>query len=228
MIAAYPVIDFTSMDYETARVNMIEQQIRPWNVLAIRTLNALGEVRREDFVPAGYRHLSFVDTRIPLGDNQVMLEPKVSARMIEALEVEPDHRVLEVGAGSGYTAALMASLGAQVTSLEIRPQLCEQAKRNLAMAAIDNVALHCADFFNFCETQNAREPFDRVLVTGSVPLVGADFLNRIDAHGKIVAIEGNDPAMQVVIIQGNGQKTSLFETIAPRLENIHEQTLFDF
>ena len=216
------------MDYETARNNMIEQQIRPWNVLAIRTLNALGEVRREDFVPDSYRHLSFVDTRIPLGDNQVMLEPKISARMIEALELEPGHRVLEVGTGSGYTAALMASLGAQVTSIEIHPQLSEQAKRNLAMAGIDNVALHCADCFRFCENQAVQEPFDRVLVTGSVPLIGAVFLNMIHARGRIVGIEGNDPAMQVVIIQGNGQKTSLFETSIPRLENVHEQAAFDF
>ncbi len=216
------------MDYETARNNMIEQQIRPWNVLATRTLNALGEVRREDFVPGGYRHLSFVDTRIPLGNNQVMLEPKISARMIEALELEPGHRVLEIGAGTGYTAALMATLGAQVTSIEIRPQLSEQAKRNLAMAGIDNVALHCADCFHFCETKAVREPFDRVLVTGSVPLIDAVFLNMIDARGRIVGIEGNDPAMQAVIIRGSGQKTSLFETSAPRLENVHEQATFDF
>ena len=216
------------MDYETARINMIEQQIRPWNVLATRTLNALGEIRREDFVPGSYRHLSFVDTRIPLGENQVMLEPKISARMIEALELEPGHRVLEVGTGSGYTAALMASLGAEMTSIEIRPQLSEQAKRNLAMAGIDNVALYCADCFRFCENQAVQEPFDRVLVTGSVPLIGTVFLNMIHARGRIVGIEGNDPAMQVVIIQGNGQKTSLFETSVPRLENVHEPAIFDF
>ncbi len=224
----HPIIASTAMDYEKARINMIEQQIRPWNVLATRTLNALGEIRREDFVPDRYRRLSFVDTRIPLGDDQVMLEPKVSARMIEALELEPEHRVLEIGTGSGYTAALMASLGAEVTSLEIRPQLSGQAKRNLAMAGIENVALHCADCFRFCETRNAGEPFDRVLVTGSVPLIGSIFLDRIHARGRLVGIEGNDPAMQVVMIQGNGQKTSLFETSVPRLENVHEQAIFDF
>ncbi len=216
------------MDYETARINMIEQQIRPWNVLATRTLNALGEVRREDFVPDSYRHLSFVDTCIPLGDNQVMLEPKVSARMIEALQLAPDHRVLEIGTGSGYTAALMASLGAQVTSIEINPQLSDQAKRNLGMAGIDNVELHCADCFRFCETLDGGETFDRVLITGSVPRIDPVFLNRIDSRGRLVGIEGNDPAMQVVMIQGNGQKTSLFETSTPRLENVHEQALFDF
>ncbi len=216
------------MDYETARVNMIEQQIRPWNVLATRTLDALGAVRREDFVPERYRHLSFVDTRIPLGDNQVMLEPKVSARMIEALRLEPEHRVLEVGTGSGYTAALMASLGAQVTSIEIHPQLSGQAKRNLAMAGLDNVELHCADCFHFCEDQALREPFDRVLVTGSVPLIGSVFLNRIHRHGRLVGIEGNAPAMQVVMVRGSGQKTPLFETSVPRLENVHEQITFDF
>ena len=220
-------ISRTVMDYEAARVNMIEQQIRPWNVLQKRTLDALGEVRREDFVPADYRHLSFADMRILLGDNQVMLEPKVDARMIEALELGPDHHVLEVGTGSGYTAALMARLGARVTSLEIRPQLCEQAKRNLAMAGIEQVTTHCADFFSFYE-RAAREPFDRLLVTGSVPALGAVFLNKIHACGKIVGIEGNDPAMQAIIIQGDGRKISLFETSVPRLENVHEQTIFDF
>ena len=217
-----------AMDYETARINMIEQQIRPWNVLATRTLNALGEVRREDFVPGSYQYLSFVDTRIPLGDNQVMLEPKISARMIEALELEPGHRVLEVGAGSGYTAALMASLGAQVTSIEIRPQLSEQAKRNLAMAGIDQVTVQCADCFSYCDTRSARGPFDRMLVTGSVPEIGDIFLAMIHARGRIVGIEGNNPAMQAVSIRANGQRTTLFETSVPRLENVHEQATFDF
>ena len=216
------------MDYETARINMIEQQIRPWNVLETRTLNALSEIRREDFVASRYHHLAFVDTWIPLGDNQVMLEPKVSARMIEALELEPGHRVLEIGAGSGYTSALMASLGAQVISIEIRPQFSEQAKRNLAMAGIDNVTVQCADGFSFCENQSAPEPFDRMLVTGSVPRIGEVFLNMIHAHGRIVGIEGNDPAMQAVTVRATGQRTSLFETSVPRLDNVHEQAVFDF
>ena len=172
------------MDYETARINMIEQQIRPCNVLETRTLNALSEIRREDFVTSRYHHLAFVDTWIPLGDNQVMLEPKVSARMIEALELEPGHRVLEIGAGSGYTAALMASLGAQVTSIEIRSQLSEQAKRNLAMAGIDNVTVQCADGFSYCENQSASEPFDRMLVTGSVPRIGEVFPEYDSCPGK--------------------------------------------
>lgn len=217
------------MDYETARINMIEQQIRPWNVLQMRTLNALGRVRREDFVPKDYSHLAFVDIQIPLGHNQVMLEPKISARMIEALELQPDHRVLEIGTGSGYTTALMASLCKHVTSIEIHRELYEQAKLNLAMAAIDNISLQCADCFSFCENQLSQDkPFDRVIVTGSVPEIGTVFLNVIDDHGKIVGIEGYNPAMQAIILQKNGWKSSLFETSVPRLENIHEKPSFDF
>ena len=133
------------MDYEMVRANMIEQQIRPWNVLAMQTLNALSLVRREDFVPAEYRELAFADVQIPLGNGEAMLEPKLSARMMESLQLEENDKVLDIGTGSGYLGALMASICAHVTSVEIDPRLLAQAQRNLAMAAITNVTLEVGD-----------------------------------------------------------------------------------
>ena len=129
------------MDFEAARANMIDQQIRPWNVLDLQTLNALESVRREDFVPKDYRNLAFADVKIPLGDGEVMLEPKVSARMMESLQLSTNDRVLEVGTGTGYLTAVLSQVCAHVTSVEINPALLEQARRNLGMAGLENVAL---------------------------------------------------------------------------------------
>ena len=224
------------MDPETARNNMIEQQIRSWNVLEMQTLNALGEIRREDFVPEQYRELAFADVQIPLGEGDVMLEPKVSARMVESLGLEPGHRILEIGTGSGYVTALLALLGAHVTSLDIRRDLSEQAGRNLAMAAIDNVELVVGDCFQWCK-DNAPGPatgddggsgFDRMLVTGSCPELDDSLCSMIKPAGKLVAIVGHDPAMQVVVRDGQGVTNSVFETSAPRLRNIVETPVFNF
>ena len=164
-------VDFNSMDLETARTNMIEQQIRCWNVLEMQTLKALGEIRREDFVPDSHIELAFADVQIPLGKGEVMLEPKVSARHVENLSLSPSHRVLEIGTGTGYVTALLATLCKHVTTLEIDADLSGQAGRNLAMAAITNVELIVGDCFAWChnnaqgndktENQSASE-FDRL------------------------------------------------------------------
>ncbi len=250
------------MDYETARTNMIEQQIRPWNVLQMQTLNALGQVRREDFVPAQYKSLSFADVAIPVGGasdddaDKVMLEPKVAARMIESMQLQPTHRILEIGTGTGYLTALLATICEHVTSIEIDSQLTRQAAVNLAMAGISNVQLIEGDCFAFCHApnqyvdqytdQNANEngwKFDRVLITGSVPEIGNTFLNMINAEGCVVGIEGYNPAMQVVIYRATAadeaehrsahkpeqcRRQSLFETSAPRLLNVDEKPSFIF
>lgn len=224
------------MDLETARNNMIEQQIRAWNVLEMQTLNALGEIRREDFVPEQYRDLAFADVQIPLGEGDVMLEPKVSARMVESLGLEPGHRVLEIGTGSGYVTALLALLSAHVTSLDIRADLSGQAGRNLAMAAIDNVELVVGDCFQWCKDNvpgptgedNGDPGFDRMLVTGSCPELDDSLCRMIKPDGKLVAIVGHDPAMQVVVRDGGGETTSLFETSAPRLHNVVDTPVFNF
>jgi protein-L-isoaspartate(D-aspartate) O-methyltransferase len=217
------------MDYETARTNMIEQQIRPWNVLAMQTLRALGEVRREDFVPDQYKDLSFADVQIPIGEGEVMLEPKVGARMIEAMAVTPDHNTLVIGTGTGYLVALLATMCKQVTGIEIDPTLSSQAKMNLAMAGIENVELVQGDCFDFCrEPANQESKFDSVLITGSVPVIDRTFEDMVHGDGLVVGIQGFDPAMQVVVCGPGGSRKSLFETSVPRLRNVVDIPAFTF
>lgn len=217
------------MDFETARSNMIEQQIRPWNVLAMQTLNALAAIRREDFVPQAHRSMAFTDTQISIGNGEVMLEPKLSARMAEALDLQPQQRILEIGTGTGYLTALLSLMCEHVTSVEIDPDLSTKAGMALAMASIDNVTLVSSDCFEFCKHPgDFGSQFDAMIITGSVPQLDDVFLNMIKPEGRIVAITGYDPAMQVVIHHGNGTLQSLFETSVPRLRNIEEQASFVF
>ncbi|NKB63078.1 MAG: methyltransferase domain-containing protein [Gammaproteobacteria bacterium] len=217
------------MDYEIARANMIEQQIRPWNVLAIQTLNALGEIRREDFVPKDYQELAFADIQIPLANGEVMLEPKLSARMLESLSLEKSHRVLEIGMGTGYLTALLATVSGHVTSVEIDPQLHQQAKLNLAMAGIENIELVLDDCHNFC---HQGYQYDAVLISGSMPVIPPFFLDQIPEGALLVGIEGNDPAMQVVRYTKSSSlslsKVSLLETSVRRLRNVDETPEFQF
>lgn len=216
------------MDYETARTNMIEQQIRPWNVLEMQTLNALGAIRREDFVPATQRDLAFADVQIPLGNGEVMLEPKVSARLTESLHLSKTDRVLEIGTGTGYLTALLAKIAHHVTSVEIDPDLKAQAERNLGMSGISNIDLVLGDAHD-----GWGEPasFDAVLVSGSLAKVPETILQSLKDNGRLVGIEGHAPAMQAVLfINSSGKivRTSLFETWAPRLKNAEDRKEFEF
>ena len=226
------------MDSETARFNMIEQQIRPWNVLEMKTLNALAEVRREDFVPQAFAHLAFVDTQIPLGDDEVMLEPKICGRMVEALDINPEHTILEIGTGSGYITALMALLGNHVTSVELDPGLSAQASRNLGIAGIENITLACMDCFDYCRNEgsddegrndgSAERKFDRLLINGSLPDISPLFLNMLKENGVAAGFAGHEPAIQAVVMGENGSVKSLFETSVPRLKNVVESVAFQF
>lgn len=215
---------------------MIEQQIRPWQVLETQTLDALRRLRREHFVPAQYRHLAFADVQIPLtagaagaaGTGEVMLEPKVGARMVEALHLGRGDRVLEIGAGSGYLVALLASLGAHVTAVEIDPQLLTLAQRNLAMAAIDNITLQSGDAH-----AGWGEPgqFDAILISGSLPVITEAWPAALADGGRLVGIEGHAPAMTAVQLVKNGGRVlrqTLFETVVPRLRNVSEPDSFQF
>jgi protein-L-isoaspartate(D-aspartate) O-methyltransferase len=216
------------MNNEIARANMIEQQIRPWNVLEMQTLTALNQVRREDFVPAEYQHLAFADVQVPMGNGEVMLEPKVGARLVEALDLDQDCRVLEIGTGTGYLTALMASICSHVTSVEIDGALVEQARRNLAMAAISNVELVEADCFGYCALPDNQSTFDRVLVTGSIAELAPVFSAMISERGCVAGIQGNDPAMQAVVCTSTAKIRTLFETSVPRLKNVSEEPSFTF
>jgi len=214
------------MNYETARSNMIEQQIRPWNVLEMQTLNALNEVHREDFVPQDYKDLAFADVQIAIANNEVMLEPKVGARMIEAMGLTQSSNVLEIGSGTGYLTALLAVICNQVTSIEINTDLATEAKRNLAIAGFQNTQIIESDCFNFINS--STETFDAVLVTGSVPELQPLFAKLVSGKGCIVGVQGSNPAMQAVILNADGEVKTLFETSVPRLQNVIEDASFTF
>ncbi|MGE5489921.1 MAG: protein-L-isoaspartate O-methyltransferase family protein, partial [Actinomycetota bacterium] len=161
------------MNIEQARFNMIEQQIRPWEVLDPAVLDLLFVVKREDFVPQAYRTLAFADLEVPLGNGQVMLAPKIEARLLQELGVKKTDKVLEVGTGSGYMAALLAARAEQVTTVELLPELAQAARQNLEQAGVANVAVETG---NGLTGWPQKGPYDVIVISGSVPLLPSDVL----------------------------------------------------
>lgn len=217
------------MNIEQARFNMIEQQIRPWDVLDQDVLTLLTQVKREAFVPEAHRALAFVDTQVPLPASQSMLEPKIEARLLQELEITRDDRVLEVGAGSGYMAALLASRAQRVTTLEIEPALAALARENLRRAGVVNAKVVEADG---AKGFAAEAPFDAIVLSGSVAEVPQALLDQLKEGGRLVAIVGQQPVMRAVLITRTGptafQREELFDTVAPRLNGFGEPTRFHF
>jgi len=192
----------SEMNLEQARFNMIEQQIRPWEVLDQRVLDLLSTVPREDFVPEAYRKLAFTDMNIPLGEGQVMMSPKVEARILQALNVQDDETVLEVGTGSGYVTALLANLAKQVFSVDINPEMTRQAGEKLAAHDITNVTLETGDA---ARGWDAHAPYDVIVVTGSLPLLPDAFKQALKVDGRLLAIVGDSPIMGVLLITRVGE-----------------------
>jgi len=221
------------MNIEQARFNMIEQQIRPWDVLDAGVLELLAVVRREDFVPAAYRALAFVDTEVPLptatGETQSMLAPRVEARLLQELAVHKHERVLEVGAGSGFMAALLAHKAQHVFALEIDPGLARFARANLQRAGVMNATVIEADGAN---GWRGEAPFDVIVLSGSVPELPEALLAQLKTGGRLVAIVGHEPVMRAVLVTRNGEaglsRQVLFDTMAPRLQGFDEPTKFQF
>lgn len=220
-----------------ARYNMIEQQIRPWNVLDADVLDLLAVVRREDFVPPAYRSMAFMDIEVPLlgGDAEEavrqghsMLQPRVEARILQDLKIKPTDRVLEIGAGSGYMAALLAHRAERVVSLEINAELAEMARENLRDAGIQNADVRQAD--------GARDPipdgpFDVIVLSGSVAEVPSSLLPHLKDGGRLGAIVGSEPVMRFTLTHRTGDRfetTAPWDTIAPRLVNFPEPSGFSF
>jgi protein-L-isoaspartate(D-aspartate) O-methyltransferase len=224
------------MNNEIARFNMIEQQIRPWDVLDPSVLSLLGMVRREDFVPTHHRALAFVDTQIPLleGDasGPCMLEPKVEARLLQALQVQRHETVLEVGSGSGFMAALLAHRALKVTTLESRPALAQMARDNLARNGIVNVEVREFPAVEGAQGLAAEAPFDVILLSGSVSAVPQALLQQLKIGGRLAAIVGELPIMRARLFTRVGDKawseTDIFDTVAPRLDGFGEATRFRF
>ncbi len=221
------------MNIELARFNMIEQQIRPWDVLDAGVLELLAVVRREDFVPAAYRALAFVDSEVPLptttGQTQAMLAPRVEARLLQELAVHKHERVLEVGAGSGFMAALLAHKAQHVTTLEIDPDLARFARANLQRAGVMNATVVEADGANGWRSE---APFDVMVLSGSVAALPEALLAQLKTGGRLVAIVGHEPVMRAVLVTRNGDtglnRQVLFDTVAPRLLGFDEPTKFRF
>jgi protein-L-isoaspartate(D-aspartate) O-methyltransferase len=217
------------MNIELARFNMIEQQIRPWEVLNLGVLELLAIIKREDFVPPEHRGMAFVDTEIPLPGGECMLAPKVEARLLQELAVHKHERVLEIGAGSGYMAALLAHKAQHVTTLEINPELARFAAANLKRAGVMNATVVAADA---SQALPADGPFDVILLSGSVAEVPEALLAQLKPGGRLAAIVGFDPVMRAVLIKRGADhgltRAVLFDTVAPRLHGFKEPTRFHF
>jgi protein-L-isoaspartate(D-aspartate) O-methyltransferase len=217
------------MNIEQARFNMIEQQIRPWDVLDPAVLALLAQVHREDFVPPALRSMAFVDSELPLPEGQTMLAPRVVARLLQELQLKRHERVLEVGAGSGYMAALLAHQAQQVITLDIQPVLARLAETNLKLAGVGNVDVRCADGSAGLPGEG---PFDAIVLSGSVAAVPPALLQQLAPAGRLVAIVGNDPVMRAMLFTRSAQaawsQVDLFDTVAPRLSGFPESERFHF
>jgi protein-L-isoaspartate(D-aspartate) O-methyltransferase len=217
------------MNLEQARFNMIEQQIRPWNVLDAEVLELLAVVKREDFVPLAHKALAFMDMEIPLGQGQVMLAPCIEARMLQDAAVQKHEKVLEIGAGSGYMAALLAHRAQRVISLEINPELAQMARANLQKAGIHNVEVRQ---FDGAKGVSADGPFDVIVLSGSVAEVPQALLAQLKVGGRLIGIVGDEPTMRVNVVTRTSDaefKTSTpWDTVAPRLLNFPEPSHFHF
>ena len=217
------------MNLEQARFNMIEQQIRPWEVLDQGVLSLLALVKREDFVPPAYRALAFFDTEVPLPEGQAMLAPRVEARLLQALHVARHERVLEIGTGSGFMAALLAHKAQQVITMEIRPALAAMATANLRRAGIANATVLEADGTRGLP---AQAPFDAILLSGSVAAVPQALLDQLKTGGRLLAIVGDEPVMCATLFtrvaERQFKREALFDTVAPRLQGFAESPRFAF
>jgi protein-L-isoaspartate(D-aspartate) O-methyltransferase len=216
-------------DIERARFNMVEQQIRPWDVLDQQVLDLLFSLPREDFVPPQHRSLAFVDMEIPLGDGETMLAPKLEARMLQELTIKPADRILEVGTGSGYMTALLAKRGAHVTSVEIAPAFSSAAAARLNAHGISNVSLDVGDA---ARGWTKHAPYDVIVLTGSVPVLAEEFQSSLKPGGRLLAVVGDAPVMEarlMTCVGGGAYNTvALFETCIPALRNAPQPERFVF
>jgi protein-L-isoaspartate(D-aspartate) O-methyltransferase len=217
------------MNLEQARFNMIEQQIRPWDVLDADVLRLLSVVKREDFVPLAHKALAFADMEIPLGHGQCMLAPRVEARMLQDAAVQPTDTVLEIGTGSGYMAALLAHQAQRVVSLEINPALADMARANLQKAGVTNAEVRV---FDGAKGTAAETPFDVIMLSGSVAEVPQNLLAQLKLGGRLVAIVGDEPIMRATVVTRHSDTsyttTQPWDTVAQRLQGFPEHSTFKF
>ncbi|MGE5451120.1 MAG: protein-L-isoaspartate O-methyltransferase family protein [Acidobacteriota bacterium] len=217
------------MNIEQARFNMIEQQIRPWDVLDTSVLSLLSAVRREDFVPAAHRALAFMDMEIPLDNGGFLLAPRVEARLVQDLNLTKHDAVLQIGVGTGYVTALLAHKAQRVTALDIHADHVAMARQNLRQAGIANADVQQG---SGVEGLIGQAPFDAILLTGSVQAVPQALLDQLKVGGRLLAIVGDEPMMQATLVTRTGDKQfehqALFDTVAPRLPGFATANRFTF
>ena len=222
------------MDFDQARFNMIESQIRTWDVLDQAVLDAVAAVKREDFVPEQYRQLAFADMQIPLGPvpgdpGEVMLSPKLEARMLQELALSSGDKVLEIGTGSGYVTALLSRVTSHVVSIEINSAFTARAVGRLQSSGISNVTLEVGDGANGWEPE---APYDAILLTGSVVLLPESFKAQLKPGGRLLAVIGEEPAMTATLMtrvtEAGYSTRGLFETCIPPLRNVPRHSRFVF
>lgn len=221
-----------AMNPEKARFNMVEQQIRPWDVLDPAVLDLLFKVKREEFVPAAYRNLAFADIEIPLGHGQSMMTPKMEARIVQELELSGSERVLDIGTGSGYLAALLASKSRHVTSVELHADLLDAARARLARAGLANIALVQGDAAQAQAGVVGPDAYDVIVIGGSLPVLPPRFLELLAPKGRLFAVLGDDPVMTGCLFEkaagGSLTRTELFETVLTPLAHCLEPARFQF
>jgi len=217
------------MALNVAHFNMIEQQIRTWDVLDQKVLDLLGDVDRGDFVPEAYRDLAYADIAVPLDHGQVMMHPKIEARLLQALDLHPTDVTLEVGTGSAYLTVLLAHATRHVYSVDIFPEFSRQADERLAIYDIENVTLETGGGAN---GWGQHGPYDVIAITGSLPMLPESFAHSLNRGGRLFAIVGDAPVMEAVLIRRMGQdewsREVLFETELPALINAPQPTRFVF
>lgn len=225
------------MDFEKARFLMVEQQIRTWEVLDQTVLDLLFAVKREDFVPLAYRSLAFVDMEIPLAHQQMMMAPKMEARILQDVAPKLNERVLEIGTGSGYLTALLAKQAESVTTIDIFDDFSREAAAKLARAGISNVHFKTGDAAVSPSTiLGSHETFDVIVLTGSVPVLPKAYLDVLNLDGRLFAIVGDAPVMKATVFTKTGDAsfgasfaaTDLFETVLAPLVNAKQPSRFEF
>ena len=216
------------MRLEQARSNMVEQQIRPWDVLDQTVLSLLANSPRDEYVPAPYQGLAYADTAIPIGHGEVMMPPRVEARLLQALGIVSNDHILEVGTGTGYLTSLLAQLGRHVVSVDLNADLTQHAEAALKDHGITNVSLETGDA---ARGWPDRAPYDVIAMTGSVPYVHQALREQLKVGGRMFVIVGAAPAMDTILIRRSSAtqwtSESLFETVVPKLHHIEKVQAFE-
>ncbi len=213
---------------EQCRHNMVEQQVRPWDVLDDKVLLTLEQIPRDAFVPEKYKNLAYADTAIPLNDSQSMMHPVVEGRILQSMTIQPEDSILEIGTGSGYLTACMAHMGCHVDSVEIDEALAQQAEKNLQQAGITNISIRCGNGLEL----EAGKSYDVIVLTGSIGEIPDTLKQALNINGRMFAVSGSAPAMQAHVITRTAENDwadeVIFETVQDTLVHGEKKPSFEF